>query len=162
MALAVQTPRYNGFTLIELLVVISIIGVLSALLVANFVGVRERAADTNRKNDLTQLKKALRLYYNDYQGYPVGSGSLEGCGDAGDTPCSLGGVFEAGTGDTVYMKELPEEFEYHSSNDERFVLLVELDNASDEDITASQTRCSSEISAENVTVTAADFIVCQD
>ncbi len=34
--------KKNGFSLIELLVVISIIGVLSAVLMINFVGTRER------------------------------------------------------------------------------------------------------------------------
>lgn len=60
-----------GFTLIEILVVISIIGILAALLLANMVGVRERAADARLKNNLNQVKTALRLYYNDTQAYPT-------------------------------------------------------------------------------------------
>lgn len=51
-----------GFTLIELLVVIAIIGVLSTLIMANFVGVRERARDAQRKNDINQIQKALEIY----------------------------------------------------------------------------------------------------
>lgn len=54
----------NAFTLIELLVVISIIGVLSTLLFANFVGVRERGRDATRKSDISQIQKALELYKN--------------------------------------------------------------------------------------------------
>jgi len=65
----------NGFSLIELLVVISIIGVLSAVLTANFMGMRERARDAQKIQDLYAIKNALRMYYNDKQTYPV-SGSL--------------------------------------------------------------------------------------
>ncbi len=55
----------HGFTLIELLVVIAIIGALSALLLPNFMGARERARDAQRKNDLKQIQKALEMYKQD-------------------------------------------------------------------------------------------------
>ena len=55
----------KGFTLLEMLVVISIIGVLAALVVPNFNVARERARDTQRKNDLKQMQKALELYRQD-------------------------------------------------------------------------------------------------
>lgn len=67
------TAQQFGFTLIEILVVVSIIGILAALLLANMVGVRERAADARAKSNLNQLKNALRMYYNDNQQYPSGS-----------------------------------------------------------------------------------------
>lgn len=137
-----QITRYQrGFTLIELLVVISIISVLSGLILVNVVGVRERAADARRKNDLRQLKSALRLYYNDYNNYPAGTGTLDGCGANGTGVCSSGGVFSAGTGPTIYMNDLPQDFEYYSDGGEGFILVTPLDNDSDVDATASQTRC---------------------
>ena len=55
----------KGFTLIELLVVISIIGILATLIIANIGGVRERARDARRKNDISQIQKALELYKSD-------------------------------------------------------------------------------------------------
>lgn len=64
--------KKNGFSLIELLVVISIISVLSAVLVSNFMGMRERARDAQKIEDLYAIKNALRLYYNDKQTYPGG------------------------------------------------------------------------------------------
>ena len=62
--------RSRGFTLIELLIVIAIIGVLSALLMANFIGVRQRARDSQRKADLRQIQSALELYRSDLSSYP--------------------------------------------------------------------------------------------
>lgn len=72
MLIKQQNKLKFGFSLIELLVVISIIGVLSAVLVANFMGARERARDAQKIQDLTSLKNALRMYYNDNQTYPIG------------------------------------------------------------------------------------------
>lgn len=139
----------GGFTLIELLVVISIIGILAGLLLLNFVGVRGRAGDTKIKNDLRQMKNALRLYYNDNQFYPA----------TADVPAS--GSFTDG-GDVIYMKELPAEFTYNSDGDETFLLQAELDNTGDEGIADSQVRCAAEIQDYGVTATSVDYFVCQD
>lgn len=74
-----MTARNSGFTLIELLVVISIIGILTALLLANFVGIRERGKDAKIKSDMDAIVKNLRLYYNDNQSYPVSATPPESC-----------------------------------------------------------------------------------
>ncbi|HVT01055.1 MAG TPA: type II secretion system protein [Patescibacteria group bacterium] len=71
----------NGFTLIELLVVISIISILAALLMANFVGIRQRGRDAQRKSDLRQIQSALELYRSDNGSYPTTLGS----GNCGST-----------------------------------------------------------------------------
>lgn len=63
-----------GFTLVELLVSISIIAVLTAILLPNFMGARERARDAAKIQELNTLKNGLRAYYNDIQAYPTGSG----------------------------------------------------------------------------------------
>jgi len=63
--------KIGGFTLIELLVAISIIATLTAIVLPNFMGARERAKDTQKKEDMAALKNALRMVYNDTQSYPV-------------------------------------------------------------------------------------------
>lgn len=147
----------NGFTLIELLVVVAIIGVLTALLLVNLVGVRERGADASKKSDLNQLKTALRLYYNDYQTYPSGSGGvLMGCTD-GSSACAQAGGSVLTNGSTVYMTSVPEYQEYNRTNGgDGFTIGVLLNNASDPEAANSATKCG--IGSP----TAGVFYVCAD
>ena len=121
--------KHHGFTLIELLVVISIIGVLTTLILANLSDARGRARDSQKKSELTQLKTALRLYYNDHQQYPA----------TADMPTS--GTFSDPDGDAVYMKKLPTDFTYTQIDDDSFTLSATLENASDADLATSQTTC---------------------
>lgn len=67
-----KQTRDSGFTLIELLVAMGIVAVLTGLAVFNFNQSRVRARDIQRKNDLSQLQRALELYRNDNKGnYPA-------------------------------------------------------------------------------------------
>lgn len=155
----------RGFTLIELLVVISIIGVLTALLLANFVGIRERASDAKLKNDLVQLKSALRLYYNDYQVYPANNAQTTmflGCGAAGTTACTVGSAFTAGT--STYMKAIPDIGHYErTGSGDGFLTCADLQNTGDSDITESQDLCvPSSGGSETTTITEASYCVCSD
>ena len=67
-----------GFTLIELLVAIGIIGILASFLLANFVGVRQRARDGVRKSDLRQMQSALEMYRADQGQYKLPNGTALG------------------------------------------------------------------------------------
>ena len=131
----------RGFTLIELLVSITIIGVLAALVTANLSDARARARDAKVKQNLVQLKTALRLYYNDNQAYPVD-----------DTIINDPGF-------SVYIKKLPDEFNYQLNDTDNFTLWVTLENPSDPDITASQTTCPA---PAEITYSATDYAVCAD
>jgi len=143
----------KGFTLIELLVVIAVIGLLASLIVVNFNAARERARDVQRKSDLDQVKKALRLYYNDNGVYPPeDDGRINACGEPPTT------IFEWGSsqficGSMLYMKLLPQDpvndpennyiYSYSQGADEQdFCLIANLENESDGDILNSQNRCS--------------------
>lgn len=138
--------KKNAFTLIELLVVISVLGVLVAVMLPNLVGVRARARDSAKKNDLRQLKASVRMYYNDFQSYPPDddNGNIVACGADGTLMCpdSDGGFV---LGSNVYMKEMiaNSEFDYvQMSLGEDFLLSAILENTSDSDITESVAHCN--------------------
>jgi prepilin-type N-terminal cleavage/methylation domain-containing protein len=147
----------HGFTLIELLIVISIIGILSGFLFVNFAGVRERGRDTARKNDLRQIKTALRLYYNDYQTYPLHSTpgySIRGCGVSADQTCNWATPFTANNTNYMQLPIDPVSVDYYTYRyfqtdaGEGFQLCVALENASDIQAQESREKCGVTQSAD--------------
>ena len=152
--------KRNGFSLIELLVVIAIIASVVAMAIPNLLGARQRAQDVKAKSEMSDLKNALRLYYNDFNSYPPSAapGKLSGCGGGIDLcPCTTGGSDFATTGttpcDMIYMKQMPTGLgstilysQMQSGND--FCLAVLLNNQSDPDIVISQNRCRSTCSTK--------------
>ena len=144
----------RGFTLIELLIVIVIIGILSTVVIANFVGIRARARDAQRKTDLRQIQTALQLYYSDNGYFPPDT----------DFP-DCGGPFSADT--VTYMQEVPcdpigEGLSYHYESYttgglggcvaqpdgsyicESYKLYACLENGSDSEIDEVQEDCGDE------------------
>jgi type II secretion system protein G len=90
--------RYGaGFTLIELLIVISIIGILASLLMVNFIGIRQRARDAQRKTDVRQIQAALEMYRSDEGVYPTSS----------IFACNSGASFGSSDCSNIYMQEEP-------------------------------------------------------
>jgi type II secretion system protein G len=85
--------KLKGFTLIELLLVLAIIGVLTAFLMANFIGAKARARDAQRKSDLRQIQSAFELYRADQGSYPTAA--LFSCGS------------QLTAGSTTYMQKIP-------------------------------------------------------
>lgn len=115
----------KGFTLLELLIVIAIIGILSALLMVNFVGIKQRARDGQRKSNLRQIQSALELYRADQGSY---IDQLQSCG------ANLQSV-----SGTIYMRKIPcdpldgtTSYSYWTDT-RKYCLRACLENASDKD-----------------------------
>jgi len=62
----------KAFTLVEMLIVVIIIGILMSALLPRLKGAQERARDTARKANLSQISTALEMYFNDNGTYPNG------------------------------------------------------------------------------------------
>jgi len=130
----------SGFTLIELLVVVSVIGILAALISANFTSAQKRARDAVRKSDLRNIKTALTLYYNDFARYPgsatpptAGAYRIWGCSLNGTSQCAWGAIWQV-TGGNTYMSILPKdpkgtfEYRYSSTGSEDYAIKACLEN----------------------------------
>ncbi|MFN3692566.1 MAG: type II secretion system protein [Candidatus Paceibacteria bacterium] len=67
--------RKTGFTLVELMVVMSVIGILSSIVYANYSSSRAVSRDEVRKSALKSMQVAIELYKSQYGVYPP-----QGCG----------------------------------------------------------------------------------
>ncbi|HZQ29664.1 MAG TPA: prepilin-type N-terminal cleavage/methylation domain-containing protein [Patescibacteria group bacterium] len=122
----------KGFTLVELLIVIAIIGILSTLITANFIGVRQRSRDATRKSNLRQIQSALELYRSDQGSYPT---SIPNCTTSLMSPdCTS----------TTYMQKVPTDpgtsvYYTYSSDGTTYTLIACLENLNDSDKDAKNT-----------------------
>jgi len=133
----IKQQKSKGFSLIELLVVISIIAVLSALLMANFMGARERARDAQKISDLESIKTALRMYYNDNQSYPADFRVVATNGYIASIPT-----------DAVYN--------YTLLDSDSYILRVSLEAGAGDDDVNSQLKCGIDVGSTANSV----FAVC--
>lgn len=126
----------GGFTLIELLIVVAIIGILSTLIMVNFIGIRQRARDAQRKSNLRQIQSALELYRSDSGSYPAALGN---CGTSlGNSDCT-----------TIYLQKIPSDplnsgeyvYEY-TFNGSSYSLHSCLENVNDSQKDNTNTGCT--------------------
>ncbi|HEY8886169.1 MAG TPA: prepilin-type N-terminal cleavage/methylation domain-containing protein [Candidatus Microsaccharimonas sp.] len=69
-------PKYRrGFTIVELLIVIVVIGILAAITIIAFNGVRMRAVEASMKSDLVAASKILGIDYVNNTAYPATTAS---------------------------------------------------------------------------------------
>lgn len=130
--------KNKAFTLIEVLVVIAIIAGMVAILYPNFMDMRERARDSQRKSDLKQIQKALELYKENHfpPSYPA----------ALPDPCA-----QFIDGGNIYMAKVPgdpqgncsgnvKRYQYYryGSDPLRYELRACLENKQDPDGSGSQ------------------------
>jgi len=152
-------------------------GILATLLLTNFVGSRNRAADANKKGSLHNVQIALNLYQNSYQTYPPSvkyqSGKvnyISGCGADGVTLCPCSSTIDFATGtscENVFMTQFPEGLGnngiayYQCSGGSDYRLKTTLSNKSDPEIVVSQARCPADTcGGQLLQYQDADYIVC--
>lgn len=140
-----QNNINKGFTLIELLVVIAIIGSLSAMLVPNFMAARERARDSVRKSDLSQIQKALELYKQDVSP-PSFPGTLPPPGTQWKSPPPV---------ENVYMQKVPKDplsssittipyyYEINATDRLKYTLAACVENKGELDLVNCPMECTS-------------------
>lgn len=121
--------RKTGFSLVELLVVMGIITTLTAILLPNFMGARERAKDAQKIQDMNSLKNALRMYYNDHQAYPPQLGVGTSLGS--EMYQYMPGLQNLGYGYTYYQP----------TGDQSFILYIGLESDKGDDDLDSQRKC---------------------
>lgn len=65
-------PTLNGFTLIEVLITLALVGVMATgiIIAVNPLSQLQKAQDSKRKSDLSQVQKAVETYYQDNGKYP--------------------------------------------------------------------------------------------
>lgn len=77
----IYIKKQRAFTLVELLVVIAIIGILATLSLVSFNVIRSKSRDAKRIADISQMQKALEIFFSDQGRYPTqeewNSGVLE-------------------------------------------------------------------------------------
>jgi len=139
----------KGFTLIELLIVVAIIGILATFLMVNFVGVRQRARDAQRKADLRQIQSALELYRAD-----ASNGSYPADGnDSALNTCGAGDSLTSSDKTVTYMATIPcdpstlSSYKYTPTNNGAGYLIVaclenENDSQLDKDGSGEPIKCS--------------------
>lgn len=65
------TRKQSGFTIVELLIVIVVIGILAAITIVAYNGIQDRATYTKRYAAISQVNKALKLYFAENDKYPT-------------------------------------------------------------------------------------------
>lgn len=112
--IANNNRQKTGFTLIELVIVMAIIAILTAAGLSSYISSQVKGRDARRKGDLTQISRAIEIYYNDHGSYPSAhNGLIVSCGD-GTADCSWNGGPFTDANSTIYMQKLPRDPAYSS------------------------------------------------
>jgi len=68
------STRQTGFTLVELLIVVIILGILAAIVLPQFTSTTDDARLSALDSNLSSLRSAVELYYQQHGAYPSATG----------------------------------------------------------------------------------------
>ncbi len=93
----------KGFTLIELLVVIAIIGILASIVLVSLNSARQKGYDTQVKSDVSQLRNAMEICYDNNNGSYANCETAAALGSASMKPpaCSGDALITGYIGSTI-------------------------------------------------------------
>jgi general secretion pathway protein G len=80
-----RSAKQAGFTLVELLIVVIILGILAAIVLPQFASTTDDAKTAALDTDLSGLRSAIELYYQQHGAYP--SAATDGTG--ANTPAAF-------------------------------------------------------------------------
>jgi type II secretion system protein G len=109
----------SGFTIVELLIVIVIIGILAAITIIAYNGMQQRARDTRRASDASNIVKALESYHIVHGNFPTATAN-PGVGGFEVSTDQQGSFMEYLQGD--YFNQVPLDPINNSSHQYRYYL----------------------------------------
>ncbi len=105
--LALRRSSDEGFTLIELIIVMAIIAIMASVGIGTYTSTQRKGWDAQRVENLSGIRQALEMYYNDYGKYPQASGGkILSCAGAA---CNWGGGPMNDPNGTIYMRVVPKD-----------------------------------------------------
>jgi prepilin-type N-terminal cleavage/methylation domain-containing protein len=133
----------RGFTLIELILVMALVAILAVVGLGSYNQATMKSRDTERKNDLNQITKALETFNNDVGRYPEvnndGDMTCPGIDDEQDCNGRISAYFNGAL--ATYMQEVPADpimaREYVYIPDDgmgAYSLYAALENVEDKDV----------------------------
>jgi len=100
MFLQVKAKASKGFTLVELLIVVIILAILAAIIIPQFTGATDDAAQAAYDTNIANIRAAIDLYRQQHNEYP-------GAAISGGGTCPAGSAAVAGAiGEPAFLAQL--------------------------------------------------------
>lgn len=113
----------RGFTLIELVIVVALIMILASIGLGGYLISTVRSNDTKRRNDLSQIAKAVEIFNADVGRYPIAD-------DSGNMLCMDKTVDESTGAVTITNPACGTKLTYRYNNITKSYLTIPVDNES--------------------------------